>query len=69
LASFRSLRREDIAADGVEADHDRPALRGKTITRDSDVSLLIRNLGAGTERVIHVVRGDKAEELKLKGIN
>lgn len=67
--SLRSLRREDIASDSVEADHDRPALRGRTITRDRDVSRLIRDNGAGTERVIHVVRGGKAEELKLKGIN
>ena len=45
-------------------------LRGKTITRDRDVSRLIRRLsGTAQERVVHVVRGGKAEELKLKGVN
>jgi len=67
--SLRSLRRKDLANGDVKEDHDRPALRGKTITRDRDVSRLIRSLGAGTDRVIHVVRGGKAEELKLKGVN
>lgn len=68
--SLRSLRREDLVAGDVTEDHDRPALRGKTITRDRDVSRLIRRLsGSAQERVVHVVRGGKAEELKLKGIN
>lgn len=68
--SLRSLRREDLVAGDVAKDHDRPALRGKTITRDRDVSRLIRRLrGVAQERVVHVVRGDETEELKLNGVN
>jgi pilus assembly protein CpaB len=68
--SLRSLRREHLLTGNAEEDHDRPAIRGKTITRDRDVSQLIRRLG-GTpqERVVNVVRGSEAEVLKLKGIN
>ena len=67
--SLRSLRRKDIAAGKAGKDHDRPALRGKTYTRDRDVSRLIGRLGTGEQRVVHVVRGNKAEELKLKETN
>lgn len=68
--SLRSLRREHLLTGNAEEDHDRPATRGKTITRDRDVSRLIRRLGGtAQERVVHVVRGSKAEQLKLKGIN
>ena len=44
--SLRSLRREDVAAGGAADDQDRPAQRGKTYTRDSDVSRLIRAAAA-----------------------
>ena len=67
--SLRSLRREDVAAGEVTEDAERPALRGKTYTRDRDVSRVIGRTGGGVEQVVHVVRGDKAEQLKIKGTN
>ena len=68
--SLRSLRRDHLLTGNAEEDHDRPAIRGKTITRDRDVSQLIRRLGGTSqERVVNVVRGDAAEIVKLKGIN
>lgn len=67
--SLRSLRREDVAAGEVKEDSERPALRGKTYTRDRDVSRVIGRTGGGVEQVVHVVRGDKAEQLKIKGTN
>lgn len=68
--SLRSLRREHLLTGNAEKDNDRPAVRGKTYTRDRDVSRLIRRFGGkADERVVHVVRGSKAEELKLKGVN
>ena len=67
--SLRSLRREDLAAGEVKEDSERPALRGKTFTRDRDVSRLIGRTGGRNRQVVHVVRGDKAEELKLGGAN
>lgn len=67
--SLRSLRREDIAAGEVSEDGERPAKRGGTYTRDSDVSRVIGRAAVATGRVVHVVRGGKTEELKLQGIN
>jgi len=68
--SLRSLRREHLLTGNVEEDHDRPAIRGKTITHDRDVSRLIRRLGGTSQdRVVNVVRGNAAEIVKLKGIN
>ena len=68
--SLRSLRREHLLTGNAEEDHDRPALRGKTITSDRDVSRLIRRFaGKAQERVVNVVRGNKTETLKLRGIN
>ena len=66
--SLRSLRREDVAAGEVKEDAERPALRGTTFTRDRDVSRLIARMGnGGPGQVVHVVRGDKAEEVKIGG--
>lgn len=65
--SLRSLRREDVAAGKVSEDAERPAQRGKTYTRDRDVSRLINRGGGSATPVIHVVRGAKSEQLKLLG--
>ena len=68
--SLRSLRREHLLTGNAEDDNDRPAVRGKTFTRDRDVSRLIRRFsGKAQERVVNVVRGSEAEVLKLKGVN
>ncbi|MEX2454955.1 MAG: Flp pilus assembly protein CpaB [Rhodospirillaceae bacterium] len=66
--SLRSLRREEGVVGASMEDQDRPARRGKTFTRDIDVSRLIpRGAPGSNETLVHVVRGSKVEELKLGG--
>ncbi len=66
--SLRSLRREAVETGAVEDDQDRPARRGRTYTRDTDVSRLLARTGPVAAQVT-VVRGGKAEAAKLGGLS
>lgn len=68
--SLRSLRRKDVTAGEVsDDDRDRPARRGDSYTRDSDVSRLIRRVAAGSGDYVHILRGSKDQDAKVQGVN
>jgi len=61
--SLRSLAKED----GKEDEKAKPHRDGISITRDSDVSRLLRAGRGGSGKVIHVMRGSKAETRPIQG--